>query len=136
MELEKYFEFIDEDAIRIAGTRVNIETVLRDYREGASPEEIVLRYPTLSLEQVHATITYYLANRERLEGYLALVRERQEEAWQEQQRRPSEFVRALRERLERSRRAQREGKPLPAFAVTGSLSPPMGEGRGGGATPP
>ena len=89
MELEKYFEFVSEGAIRIAGTRVNIETILRDYREGASPEEIVLRYPTLSLEQVHAAITYYLANREKLEAYLELVKRQQEEAWQEQQRHPS-----------------------------------------------
>jgi uncharacterized protein (DUF433 family) len=103
MELERYFEFISEDAIRIAGTRVGIETVLRDYQEGASPEEIVLRYPTLSLEQIHATITYYLANREQVEAYLERVRQQQEEAWQEQQRHPSEFVRSLRERMERKR---------------------------------
>ena len=118
MELTDYFEFIGEDAIRIAGTRVGIETVLRDYREGAGPEEIVLRYPTLSLEQVHATITYYLANREKVEAYLTLVRRRQEEAWQEQQHHPSEFVRALRERLERQRK-QREGEPLLASTVRG-----------------
>jgi len=103
MELERYFEFISEDAIRIAGTRVGIETVLRDYQEGASPEEIVLRYPTLSLEQIHATITYYLANREQVEAYLERVKQQQEEAWQEQQRHPSEFVRSLRERMERKR---------------------------------
>jgi uncharacterized protein (DUF433 family) len=117
MELESYFDFIAEDAIRIAGTRVGIETVLRDYREGASPEEIVLRYPTLSLGQVYATITYYLANQERLEAYLALVRQRQEEAWQDQQRHPSELVRRLRERLEGYQQAQREGEALSAFAV-------------------
>ena len=118
MELEGYFEFIGEEAIRIAGTRVGIETVLRDYKEGASPEEIVLRYPTLSLEQVHATITYYLANQEEVEAYLTLVRRRREEAWQEQQRHPSEFVRALRERLERQR-AQREREPLASSTVRG-----------------
>lgn len=118
MELEGYFEFIGEEAIRIAGTRVGIETVLRDYKEGASLEEIVLRYPTLSLEQVHATITYYLANQEKLEAYLTLVRRRREEAWQEQQRHPSEFVRVLRERLERQR-AQREREPLAASTVRG-----------------
>jgi len=117
MKLESYFEFINEDAIRIAGTRVGIETVLRDYQEGASPEEIVLRYPTLSLEQIHATITYYLANREQVEAYLERVRQRQEEAWQEQQRHPSEFVRALRERLERERYALREGRPLSCSTV-------------------
>jgi uncharacterized protein (DUF433 family) len=119
MELENYFEFVGEDAIRIAGTRVGIETVLRDYREGASPEEIVLRYPTVSLEQVHATITYYLANREKIEAYLERVRQRQEEAWQEQQYHPSEFVHTLRERLERQRQALREGKPLTASTVPG-----------------
>ncbi len=110
MELENYFEFIGEHAIRIAGTRVGIETVLHDYREGASPEEIVLRYPTLSLEQVYATITYYLANREKVEAYLKRVRQQQEEAWQEQQRQPSDFVRVLRERLERHRTAQLSAK--------------------------
>ena len=122
MELENYFEFICEErsnqhAIRIAGTRVGIETVLRDYQEGASPEEIVLRYPTLSLEQVYATITYYMANREKVEAYLERVRQQQDEAWQEQQRKPNEFVRALRERLERHRTAQHEGEPLSAFTV-------------------
>jgi uncharacterized protein (DUF433 family) len=118
MELESYFEFIGEDAIRIAGTRVGIETVLRDYQEGASPEEIVLRYPTLSLAQVHATITYYLANREKVETYLARVRRRQEEAWEQEQRHPSEFVRSLRERLDQQRSALHTGKPLSASTVT------------------
>jgi uncharacterized protein (DUF433 family) len=117
MELENYFEFIGEHTIRIACTRVGIETVLRDYWEGASPEEIVLRYPTLSLEQVYATITYYLANREKVETYLKQVRQQQEEAWQEQQQKPNEFVRALRERLQRYRTAQHQGEPLPACRV-------------------
>jgi len=119
MELESYFEFISEEAIRIKGTRVGIETVLRDYKEGASPEEIVLRYPTLSLEQVHATIIYYLANREKVEAYLERVRERQEAAWQEQQRHPSEFVRSLRERLERQRRLLHERAASQASAAGG-----------------
>ncbi len=119
MELESYFEFIDQKAIRIKGTRVGIETVLRDYKEGASPEEIVLRYPTLSLEQVHATIIYYLANREDVEAYLEWVRQRQEQAWQEQQRHPSEFVRSLRERLEQQRQAMREAQSLSDSAVGG-----------------
>lgn len=107
MELEKYFEFIDNQAVRIAGTRIGIETILRDYQQGAGPEEIVLRYPTLSLEQVHATITYYLANQERVESYLEQVNRRQEEAWQEQQQHPSEFVQDLRERLHKQRRELR-----------------------------
>jgi uncharacterized protein (DUF433 family) len=113
MELENYFDFIGEHTIRIAGTRVGIETVLRDYQEGASPEEIVLRYPTIDLEQVYATITYYLANREAVETYLQQVKQQQDEAWQEQQQKPNTFVRALRERLQRYRTAQHQGAPVP-----------------------
>lgn len=103
MELETYFEFIGDEAIRIAGTRVGIETVLRDYQEGASPEEIVLRYPTLTLEQVHATITYCLANEKKVGIYLQQTKQRQEDAWEEQQRHPSEFLKELRKRLHRFR---------------------------------
>lgn len=105
MELEGYFEFLAPDDIRIKGTRIGVEFVLRDYREGASPEEIVLRYPTLSLEQVHATITYYLHHREIVEGYLARWHQQAEAAWQDQQSHPSEFVRNLRQRVEGQRQA-------------------------------
>lgn len=51
MELESYFDFVEEDVIRIKGNHIGIEIVLEDYLEGASPEEILLRYPTLNLEK-------------------------------------------------------------------------------------
>jgi uncharacterized protein (DUF433 family) len=110
VELESYFEFVSPEEIRIKGTRIGIEFVLRDYRASASPEEIVLRYPTLSLEQVHATITYYLHHRGSVETYLARWWVQGEAAWEEQQRRPSEFVRDLRERVERQRRELQAGR--------------------------
>lgn len=103
MELESYFDFISDNAIRLRGTRIGIERILQDYELGATAEEIVIRYPTLSLQQVYAAITYYLANREVVDAYLERVRRQREEAWEEQQRHPSEFVRSLRERLERQR---------------------------------
>ncbi len=110
MELESYFDFVSAEDIRIKGTRIGIEFVLRDYQAGACPEEIVLRYPTLSLEQVHATITYYLHHRGSVEGYLARCWAQGEAAWEEQQRHPSEFVRDLRERVERQRRELQAGR--------------------------
>lgn len=99
MELESYFDFVQEDVIRIKGNRIDIEIVLEDYLEGASPEEILLRYPTLNLEKIHATIRYYLAKREEVEAYLERVRRLDEEAEQEQRRNPSPFVVELRERF-------------------------------------
>jgi uncharacterized protein (DUF433 family) len=97
MELEGYFEFLSEDDIRIKGTRVGIETVLDDYLEGASPEEIAARYRSLSLEQIYATITYYLRNRAQVDAYLKAWRQYTDQAWQEQERNPSEVVKRLRQ---------------------------------------
>jgi uncharacterized protein (DUF433 family) len=117
MQLESYFDFVTEDAIRIAGTRVGIETVVDEYQQGATPEEIVLRFPTLTLEQVYATITYYLANKQKVKEYIALVRRRQEEGWQEQQRNPSPFVRSLRERMAAQRQILEQTGELPLIRV-------------------
>lgn len=105
MELENYFDFLNADDIRIKGTRVGIETVLDDYLNGVSPEEIAARYRTLTLEQVYATLLYYFRNRKEVDQYLEGWRAYTEAAWQEQQRNPPEFVRELRERIQRQREA-------------------------------
>ncbi|MBI3303913.1 MAG: DUF433 domain-containing protein [Deltaproteobacteria bacterium] len=105
MELESYFDFLSPDDIRIKGTRIGIETVVEDYLQGATPEEIAARYRTLALEQVYATITYYLHNTKEIDHYLTRWRAYTEAAWQEQQRNPPEFVRDLRARLQQARGA-------------------------------
>lgn len=97
MELESYFDFLSPDDIRIKGTRVGIETVLDDYLNGASPEEIATRYRTLTLDQIYATITYYLNSQKEVDKYLERWRAYAEAAWQEQQRNPPPVVRRLRE---------------------------------------
>lgn len=97
MKLEDYFEFNRADDIRIKGTRVGIETVLEDYLEGASPEEIAVRYHALSLEQVYATVTYYWHNREQVESYLAAWRQYTDEAVQKQAHHPPEIIKRLRQ---------------------------------------
>jgi len=92
-----YFDFLAYDDIRIKGTRVGIETVLDDYLQGASPEEIAVRYRTLSLEQIYATITYYLHDTEETDRYLQQWRAHAESSWETQQRNPSPAVQRLRE---------------------------------------
>jgi hypothetical protein len=60
---------------------------------------------------------YYLANQEKVKAYIALVRQRQEEAWQEQQHNPSPFVRSLQERLAAQRQILEEKGELPLVRV-------------------
>jgi uncharacterized protein (DUF433 family) len=72
MDLESYFDFLAPDDIRITGTRIGIESILYEYiHRGQTPEAIAAHFHTVSLEQVFATILYYLRNREQLDAYLA-----------------------------------------------------------------
>lgn len=71
MKLEDYFDFLARDDIRIKGTRVGIESVLYDYiYRNQTAEQIAENFPNLKIEQVYATILYYLNNRQVVEEYL------------------------------------------------------------------
>ena len=69
---ESNFEFLSDDDIRIKGTRIGIESVLYESLHlSQTPEEIVHRFHTLTLELVYATILYYLQNPIKVGDYLA-----------------------------------------------------------------
>jgi uncharacterized protein (DUF433 family) len=57
-------------AVRVGNSRVLLETVIRAFQDGASPESIVQRYDTLSLSDVYNTIGYYLRHPDTVETYL------------------------------------------------------------------
>lgn len=57
--------------MRVSGTRVPLETIVRAFRQGATPEEIVQDFSTLSLAQVYAVVAYYLTHREAVDAYVA-----------------------------------------------------------------
>lgn len=57
--------------VRVAGTRVTLEVIVHAFDAGASPEEIVESFPTLTLSDVYATITYLLRHRSEVDAYLA-----------------------------------------------------------------
>ena len=80
MELRDYFDFNSEIDIRIKGHRIAIQHVLNKYQEGKGPDELLRRFPTLSMEKIYATILYYLANKEEVEVYLERERLMDEEA--------------------------------------------------------
>jgi uncharacterized protein (DUF433 family) len=96
MELENYFEFLSENDIRLKGTRIGIETILENFLNGSDPEEIAIRYTNLSLEQVYATVTYYIHNRQKINAYLQAWRRYTEQAGREADANPPEVVKRLR----------------------------------------
>jgi uncharacterized protein (DUF433 family) len=59
-----------DGAIRVAGTRVTLDTVIDTFMTGASPEEIAQDFPVLRLDDIYAVLTYYLRHREEVDVYL------------------------------------------------------------------
>ena len=60
-----------DGVIRVRGTRITLDTVWFAFREGATAEEIVQQYPTLSLADAYQAIGYCLRNPSELDAYLA-----------------------------------------------------------------
>jgi uncharacterized protein (DUF433 family) len=62
----------DQDGvIRVAGTRVQLETVVVAFDAGATAEEIAQQYTSLDLADVYAVISYTLGNEAEVRDYVA-----------------------------------------------------------------
>jgi uncharacterized protein (DUF433 family) len=68
--------------IRVAETRITLDTVVAAFEAGATPEQIAQDYP-LRLDDIYAVITHYLRHGDEVEAYLAGRRQRTEEVRQE-----------------------------------------------------
>ena len=56
--------------LRVGKSRVLLELVIRAFQRGQTPESIVQSYDTLSLPDVYAVVSYYLANPAPFDEYL------------------------------------------------------------------
>ena len=86
-----------DGSIRVVGSRVTMDVIVHNYKQGATAEQIQEDFPTLALRDVYGVIAYYLDHAEAVEDYL---RERRQEAAEIRQTLESEFPSdALRERI-------------------------------------
>ena len=91
-----------EGVVRVAGTRVTLDTVVGAFETGVTAEEIAQQYPTVPLVDVYSVITYYLRHKPEVETYL---RKREDEAGRVREDVERQFPSAgLRERLLARRR--------------------------------
>lgn len=109
MQLEDYFDFRASDDIRIKGAQVGIETILYNYLHRRwTPEEIARNQPMLSLEQIYATILYYLHNRQAVEQYMDNWLEWNRRVREEQVRSPHPGIIKLRAALKEREKSDRQ----------------------------
>lgn len=85
----------DQDGVlRVGGTRVTLDTIVGAFDNGSSPEEILLKYPSLRLTDIYAVITYYLWHQAAVDAYLEQRRLAGEDSRREVESRfPSKGVR-------------------------------------------
>ena len=60
----------EDGSIRLTGSRVTLDSIVYQFQQGASAEEIAENFGPVSLRDVYAAISYYLAHREEVEEYL------------------------------------------------------------------
>ncbi len=98
----------EDGSIRIGSSRVTLDSVVHEFIQGATAEQIQDDYPGLSLREIYGAISYYLEHEDRVSEYL---RRREEEA-QKVRAEIEERTRAeaLRRRV-RKRYAQLKAKP-------------------------
>ncbi len=66
-----------DGVVRIAGTRVTLDTLVAAFEAGATAEEIIQQYPSITLPDAYSVIGYYLRHRHEVRAYLS---KRQHEA--------------------------------------------------------
>ena len=94
--------------VRVAGTRVTLDTVVEAFRSGDNAEQIVASYSTLKLADVYAVITYYLRHESEVDAYLRGRQQQMDEVHELIESRSDRG--AFRERL-RARRAEERNAP-------------------------
>ena len=68
-------------ALRVCGSRISLEHIIRCYRMGYTAEMIGEDYPWLELADIYLVIGYYLRNKERVHAYFLECNERTEALW-------------------------------------------------------
>ena len=91
-----------DGVVRVAGTRVTLDTIVAAFDAGAAAEEIAERYSSVPLPDVYSVITYYLRHKAEVSAYLQRREEQAATVREEVERRfpPS----GMRERLLARRR--------------------------------
>lgn len=91
-----------DGVVRVAGTRVTLDTIVAAFDAGATAEEIAQQYSSVSLADVYSVITYYLRRKAEVTAYLHGRQEQAAAVRKEVERRfPSS---GIRERLMARRR--------------------------------
>jgi uncharacterized protein (DUF433 family) len=95
------FTITEFGTIRIADSRVSLDSVVHNYKLGATAEQIAYSFPSLKLQDIHLAIAYYLTHRDEVEEYMRQQKAESEALLQQLESDPEYLKRSseLRERI-------------------------------------
>jgi uncharacterized protein (DUF433 family) len=117
MDLPAFLVDHPDGEIRLVDHRIGLYTIVREYKDGRSVEEIAEEYPTLSVDLIRRVIGFYLSNRGDVDAYVEVV---QKELDRQAAAPPGPGTLQVRELMRRIEQADREHGKDPGWA---SLSP-------------
>jgi uncharacterized protein (DUF433 family) len=101
-QTKDYIRLDEHGVMRVGNTRIPLDSVVAAFQQGHSAETIQQQYPALNLEEVYGTITFILANPEKVSEYL----KQQQQVWEQWREKSEQHSSPVLERL----RALRETK--------------------------
>ena len=60
----------EDETVRVKGSRVTLDVLVRQFQQGATAEQIVEDFPSLTLREIYGAIYFYLDNTAEVEDYL------------------------------------------------------------------
>lgn len=64
-------EVREQGVVCVRGSRVTLAAIVTAFRNGATAEEILQRYPTLHLADIYAIVSFYLRHDAEVDSYLS-----------------------------------------------------------------
>ena len=88
-----------DGVMRITGTRIDLDSVIQAFRDGATPEEMCQDFPSLPLAQVYSLLAFYLNQQDAVDAYLTEQAQASKIIRQDLQTTHAAFLTDLRHRL-------------------------------------
>lgn len=70
LNLTTPLEVWEDGSIRITNSRITLDVIVRQFRLGATAEQIQEDFPSLNLREIYSVLAFYLQNRDFVEDYL------------------------------------------------------------------
>jgi uncharacterized protein (DUF433 family) len=61
----------DDGVFRVAGSRVTLDSIVHQFRNGATAEQIQEDFPSVTLSDIYSVIAYYLQHSRAVDDYLS-----------------------------------------------------------------